>query len=298
MTTNSEGRWKLDNVPPGDDVDVRIKLSHPDYIDDHDWGQLQKEQHITTKGLRAQTAAIVMHRGTGVTGTVTDADGKPVKDAVVIRGDHPYWEEGSQEVRTNELGVYRFPPLPPGPTHLTVVAQGWMPDRTKIEIAPRLSPVNFALKQGKKLRIRFVDKSGAAVSRVGVAIGKWQGAESLYNIRHPNVLDTKIPTMSDADGIYEWNWAPESPVEFEFNRDGFAHGTASITADNSEHVFTMLALLRIAGTVVDADTGRPIEKFAAVPIIHFREDFPSVERDKAVPCTAGKFLDANSTAPT
>ena len=76
VTTDSEGRWKLDNVPPGDDVDVRIKLSHRDYIDDRDWGQLQKEQHVTTKALRAQTAVIVMHRGTGVTGTVTDADGK------------------------------------------------------------------------------------------------------------------------------------------------------------------------------------------------------------------------------
>ena len=290
VSTDSLGRWKLDNVPPGDDVDVRIKLSHPDYIDDHDWGQLQKEQHITTKGLRAQTATIVMHRGTGITGTVTDPDGKPVKDVVVIRGDRPYWEEGSQEVRTNEQGVYRFPPLPPGPTHLTVVAQGWMPDRTKIEITPGLPPVNFALRQGKKLRIRFVDKWGAAVSRVGVAIGKWHGAESLYNVRHPNVLDTKIPGISDADGIYEWNWAPDSPVEFEFNRDGFAHGTARITADNGEHVFTMLALLRIAGTVVDADTGRPIEKFAAVPIIHFREDFPSVERAEVMQCTAGKFF--------
>ena len=144
VTTDSEGRWKLDNVPPGDDVDVRIKLSHRDYIDDPDWGQLQNDQHVTTRVLRAQTAVIVMHRGTGVTGIVTDADGKPLKDAVVIRGDRPYWEEGSQEVRTNEQGVYRFPPLPPGPMHLTVVAQGWMPDRTKIEIASNLSPVNFA----------------------------------------------------------------------------------------------------------------------------------------------------------
>jgi len=290
ITTDSEGRWKLDNVPPGDDVDVRIKLSHPDYIDDHDWGELQKEQHVATKALRAQTAMIVMHRGTIVTGTVTDPDGKPVKDAVVIWGDRPYWEQGSQEVHTDARGVYRFPPLPPGPMNVTVVAQGWMPDRTKIAIASGLSPVNFALNRGKKLRIRFVDKSGAAVSRVGVSISKWHGAESLYNIRHPNVLDTGIPGTSDGDGIYEWNWAPDSPVEFQFSRDGFAEGEASITADGSEHVFTMLPRLRITGTVVDADTGRPIEQFAAVPIIHFREDFPSVEHEEAVQCAAGKFL--------
>lgn len=289
LHTDSEGRWKLDNVPPGDDVDVRVKLSHPDYIDDRDWGELQKEQHITTTALRAQTAVIVMHRGTVVTGTITDPDGKPVKDAVVIWGDRPYWEQGSQEVRTDEQGVYRFPPLRPGPMHVTVVAAGWMPDRTKIEIAAGLSPVNFVLKQGKKLRVRIVDQSGAAVSRVRVSISKWHGAESLYNVRHPNVLDTGIPGTSDANGMYEWHWAPDSPVELTFRRDGFAEGKTSITADESEHVFTLFPRMRIAGTAVDADTGQPIEEFMAVPIIYFQGDSSSVQREDALKCTGGEF---------
>jgi hypothetical protein len=164
-----------------------------------------------------------------------------------------------------------------------------MPDRTRIEIASGLSPVNFALRHGKKLLIRFVDQSGAVVSRVAVSISKWHGTESLYNVQHPNVIDTGIPGMSDANGIYEWDWAADSPVEFEFSSEGFAEGKASITADDSEHVFTMLPPLRFAGTVVSADTGRPIDQFTAVPIIHFRKDFPLVQNGESGQCAAGEF---------
>ncbi len=289
VRTDAQGRWTLDNVPAGDAVKVSIKLSHPDYIDDKDWGTLQKEQFVTTQALRAKTAAIVMHRGVSVAGTVTDADGNPIARAVVIRGDRPYWEQGSQEVRTDAEGRYQFPPLPPGPMHVTVVAQGWMPEWTAIQIAGGMAPVDFRLKPGKKLRIRFVDQSGAAVSRVSVGINRWHGTESLYNTVHPNVLPTNIPRMSDGRGVYEWNWAPDSPVEFGFGRVGFAGASASIAADDEEHVVTLYPMLRIAGTVVDANTNQPIEQFTTVPIIYFREDFPSVERTPAVPGTGGQF---------
>ena len=282
VSTDFAGRWKLDNVPPGDDVDVRVKLSHPDYIDDSNWGQLQKEQHIEKKVLRAQTAVIVMHRGTVVTGTVTDPDGKPVKDAVVIWGDRPYWEVGSQEVRTDEQGVYRFPPLPPGPMRVTVVAEGWRPDSKKIEIAAQIPAIDFSLQPGKPLRIRFVDRSGAPLPGVGVSIKQWRGAEALYNHKHSGVVDVKIPLHANSDGIFEWSWAPDDAVTYGFYKAGFAATTASITASESEYVQSMSPLLRITGTIRDAVTGTPIDAFTAVPIIYFRPEFPFLERQHAV----------------
>ena len=36
--TDAEGRWTLDNVPPGEDVALLVKLTHPDYISDMSWG--------------------------------------------------------------------------------------------------------------------------------------------------------------------------------------------------------------------------------------------------------------------
>src|SRR5487761_1405848 len=148
-TTDADGRWTLDNVPADELTQVLLKISHPDYIDDQSWGEMQQQQDLTMEAIRARTAAIVMHRGVKLSGTVTDADGKPVAGAVVIFGDGPYQQEGSQEVRTGEDGTYRFPPLPPSLMRVTVVAQGWMPQLRKIEITPENKPVDFQLEPGK-----------------------------------------------------------------------------------------------------------------------------------------------------
>ena len=115
-----------------------------------------------------------MHHGDTVHGTVTAPDGKPVAGAIVIWGDRPYWQAGSQEVRTDEHGAFRFPPLPPGSMALTVVAQGWMPERRKVTIAPDMKPVDFQLRPGKALRIRFVD--AAARARAGRRVGDYSVA--------------------------------------------------------------------------------------------------------------------------
>ncbi len=287
--TDEEGRWTIDNVPPGDDVRVRIKLSHPDYIDDASWGGLQKEQQIKSAALRAQTAEIVMPRGIVVSGTVTDPQGKPVAEALVIWGDRPYWQEGSQEVRTDNDGAYRFGPLPPGPMRVTVVAKRWMPELRKITIEPDLPPLDFQLKRGQKLRIQFVDRAGNAVPDVIVGIRSWRGGESLYNTKYPYVLGTNIPTRADQDGIYQWTWAPDDPVTYGFYKTGFAVGRVKIAADESEHRVTLKPLLRISGTVTDAVSGQPLQRFQVVPVIYFRPDFAMLERKNARNGSEGKF---------
>jgi beta-lactamase regulating signal transducer with metallopeptidase domain len=61
-TTDADGRWTLNNVPAGDDVEVLLKVSHPEYVGDQEWGELQKRQGVTTKSLRERTGTIVMRR--------------------------------------------------------------------------------------------------------------------------------------------------------------------------------------------------------------------------------------------
>jgi hypothetical protein len=187
--------------------------------------------------LREKTGTIVMARGITVSGTVSDPAGNPVPGAVLVWGDDPYFMPGSQEVRTNEQGVYRFPPLPPMTATLTVMAQGWAPELKKTTISFENAPVDFRLQPGRTLRLRFVDDSGKPVPEVAVLITGWRGGESLYNHQHPNVLDTKIPTKADKNGIYEWTWAPPDRVEFSFWKEGFQHvANVAHTADGAEHV--------------------------------------------------------------
>lgn len=271
LTTDAEGRWQLNNVPAGDDVKVRVKLSHPDYVDDETWGGLQRAQHISMKEFRDQTATIVMQHSIPVSGKVTDSDGKPVEAAVVVWGRDPYSQEGSQEVLTDENGDYRFPALPPREETITVVARDWMPELRQITIAHDMQPVNFRMKSGKTLRIRFVDNAGQPIPGVGVGLGEWRGGKSLYNHQHPNVIYTGIPGMSDGKGIYEWTWAPDDPIELYFWHEGFDTITTHLTAGSGEHLQVLHPALRIRGRVTDAATGKPVEQFTIVPLAIYSE---------------------------
>lgn len=287
--TDAAGRWSLNNAPEGVDFTPRLLLSHPQYIGDRRWGELQEQQRITLDALRAQTAAIVLQRGVLLTGTVRDDQGAPVRDAVVIWGDDPYRQVGGQETTTDENGVYQFTSLPAGKLAVTVVAQGWAPDRRTIDLQPGIGPVDFDLRRGNTLRIRFVDNQGAPIPRVYVSIDEWRGAKSLYNHKHSSVIDTKIPARSDAAGRYVWTWAPEDAVKIGYEIGGYVRDAASLVAGQDEHVVVIHPPLRITGAVTDAATGQPVRDFIVVPVIHFTEDFAFLARQEAVAGSDGRF---------
>lgn len=239
--TDIQGRWNLNNVPAGDDVKVRVKLTHADYINDTTWGGLQAEQQVGMESLRNATTKIVMHSGPRATGAVTDANGKPVAGAVVVWGDDPYEQTGNQEVRTDADGNYKLPPLVPGVYPITVVAEGWRPELSIVEIEEGMAPADFQLKGGNVLRVKFVDENGEPVPEVYVGIREWRGKQSLYNHRHPNVLDTKIPLQANKEGIYEWTWAPPDGVKYSFGKKGYQENESILIADGEEFVVEMVA---------------------------------------------------------
>jgi beta-lactamase regulating signal transducer with metallopeptidase domain/thiol-disulfide isomerase/thioredoxin len=293
--TDEQGRWTLDNVPPENDLELGLKLSHPDYISDPEWGTSQEQQGIDLKALRARTATITMRGGLVATGTVTDASGKPIAGAVVVRGDHPYWEVGSQEVRTDEHGQYRLPPLPSGKVTVTAVAPGWMPTLTKVDIRQGMSRVDFRLKPGKDLQIRCIDQAGKPIAGVGVMIDKWRGGESLYNHKHPNALDTGIPRYADNNGLYHWTWAPDDAVTYKFFKGGYTHRQADLVASATEQTVTLPKVLRISGKVTDK-AGRPINGVTAIPVIEFRPGHLLVERNHSkVPSDGTYTIEADRT---
>ena len=295
VTTDAEGRWTLNNVPPGDDVRVLLKFTHPDYISDLN-GTLQEQQGVGTQALRARTATITMHRGLVTTGTVTDAEGKPVAGAVVVRGDRPYFEWGSQEVLTDARGVYRLPPLPRGPLMITVVAPGWMPAQKKLDLQPDLKPVDFHLEPGNEIRIRFKDRTGGPIPDVDVSINRWRGTEALYNNRHPNVINTQIPNQAGGDGLYHWSWAPNDAVTYQFWKEGYADRDAELVADGTEHTITLEPTLQIKGKVTDAVTGRPIDKMTVIPVLQYEPGQIDINRQEQKPVTGGTYtIEADRT---
>jgi bla regulator protein BlaR1 len=234
--TDYQGRWNIDNVPPGDDVEVLLMISHRQYYSDSRWGESQQDQKISMGSLRDQTGTIVLHRGITVSGRVTNPEGNPVDDAVVVWSERPYEDDGEQETLTSRNGSYRLPPLPRGPRTITVVAEGWAPAQQKVDLKLGENRVDFQMQPGKTLKVRFVTSLGRPIPGVNLAIERWRGKQALYSHRHPDVLDQRVPCVADGKGEFIWTWAPDDPVTFNcyFSRSGFK--TVTLTANDEEQV--------------------------------------------------------------
>src|SRR5262249_37321865 len=148
---------------------IRLELSHPDFVSD--------ASHAVPVG---HTVRHVLQRGVSIGGRVTDADGKPVANALVVWGDTFRFQRERHEVPTSPDGMYRLPPLPAGTTGIAVVAEGRAPESRIVTIAAETRSVDFQLHPGRRMRIRFVDRNGEPVPGVGVFIERWRGTHLLY----------------------------------------------------------------------------------------------------------------------
>lgn len=285
--TDATGRWELRNVSAK--ADVELFLTHPDFVGDKYWGGIQKEQQVTIDDFRKQTGTIVLKRGVAPKGRVTDTEGKPIEGAVVVWGDDPYFQQGSQETKTDADGYYRIPTLAPEKLRITVMAKDWMPDNRIVFLSPGMEPVNFELKPGKSLRFRLVNSTGEPVAGAYIGIERWRGSQALYNHKHPDVIDTLIPYKTDDNGLYEWNWAPADAVTFSIGKEGYANQTANVVADGNIHTVVLQSTSSIYGTIEDAKSGQPIEAAQIMPIDYFTDTFVGVERMNARPIKNSKF---------
>ena len=267
LKSDQNGEWFIDQrIPTGDDLELSFIVKHPKNLGDERWTSMVKK-NVTLKQLKDRNAVFSLKSGVRITGSVVDDSGKPVKDALVIWGDRPYWQQGSQEIKTNEQGEFEMPAQKPEPINVTIVAKGWMPQLRKIDLSKPAAPQKFKLTRGKKLHLRFVDAEGKPVPRVYVGLKKWRGIESLYNTKHPNVKDTQIPRVSDENGEFIWDWAPDDEVEYQTGNPEFARYTVrKLTADDTIQTIEVKERFILSGTVVDATTNEPIDKFSITPV--------------------------------
>ena len=289
VVTDEEGHWVLENIPPGDDVEVSLMINHPDYASDEQSGELQKQQSIRMKELADLSAKIVMKKGARIFGKITQADSKqPVTDAVVVWGDNPYLQRGSQETRVNKKGEYQFPTMKATKKRVTVLAPGFQPESRVVEVRADMGATDFQLKPGKKLQIQFSDPDGTPIPNVYVTVQRWRDSEAMYNYRHPNVLDTKIPRSSNADGLYTWDWAPADKVTFSFGAKKYASKQdVALAATDTPHEIELSPNLYISGTVSD-ENGDDLKTFSVIPMTVLRGSAHE-RRDRGFVSTDGFF---------
>ena len=103
----------------------------------------------------------------------------------------------------------------------------------------RNAPVDFQLKVGKRLRLRFVDESGKPIPEVFVSISSSRGGKSLYNIKHPIVLDTKIPEQATRMASTSGPGADRDKVDYSYGKPGYREASKVIAADGMELVIPL-----------------------------------------------------------
>ncbi len=287
-TTDADGRWRIGNVPNNAQAKLRLMVFHPDYISDEYGGELQKDADITTEMLLSETAKMTLKRGIIVQGRVTDADGKPIKDALVVRGEDPYimsTGNGVPSVFPTDIdGRFRMTAMPPGERVLTVIAPGWAPQLRRVNLQSGMASQDFRMAPGKQIQLRFVDDAGKPIPGVYVMIEGWRGGKSIYNIKHPNIPESKIPEKADQNGVWDWTWAPDDPVKlhcYSYPLKGFTPCELEIAGGAPPRTITLKSEHRITGRVTDSATGKPIPSFTIIPIDVFRTDWLSAERFNA-----------------
>ncbi len=288
-TTDAQGRWNIDNVPDQPTLKLILLVTHPDYHCDENWQQSQNAAGVTTAMLRAGTATLKLKPGVIVRGTVTDPTGGPLKDALVIHGDDPYFASTQCDFPVDTDGHFRLPALPPSPTTLTVIAPGWAPQVRRIDPKVGLPPQDFRMAPGKPVRLRMVDPAGKPIRQATIDVREWEGAKALHNHDHSKVHNTKIPRVADADGLWEWTWAPNSPVKLEVYGKSCSPVALEVRGGDPDRTVVLKPEHRLNGRVTDATTGRPIPAFTVIPVNVFRNGSLSTQRGNSVPYRDGRL---------
>jgi hypothetical protein len=110
-------------------------------------------------------------------------------------------------------------------------------------------------------------------------------------ILKPNPANLQRGIETDEQGRVSWDSAPPDAVEYAFSKEGFARlSDVAIVADGTEHVVSLTKPVTVRGTVVDKNTGQPINKFRVVPVLDLLNGgTPFIARSDAFEANEGKF---------
>jgi len=246
IKTDKNGKWKC-NVMPKELGRFGISLSHPEYADDthaRNWTKLNLDHLLAGKLL------MLMKKGVVLAGYVIDQTGNPIKDASVLRGESHYAVD-RLKTKTDDQGRFEFGQADYGTEILTVQAQGYGPELKTISIRQDIEPVEFTLEPGYSIYGRVVDVNGKPINEAYVSVQEWRSYSTI-----------EWNSKTDKDGRFVWNSAPPDKIKIYVSKNGYMDNRRNfLVASQDEYEIVLGPQLKISGTVVDANTGEPIEIF-------------------------------------
>ena len=279
-TTGPDGRWSYGVMPAAYDQ-VRVTATHPDYARPVYTG---RDAPPDDAALRDGSAVLALRDGVAYSGRVLGPGGGPVEGASVAPGDDRVASNVVPPVKTGADGRWKFVAEPGGPMTFTATADGLAPAIAVATPESAGNPIDFDLTEGATLNGRVVDAAGEPVEGARVFVDGWRGARTI-----------QFNATTGPDGRFAWEHAPTgSPVSLDVLARGYRDVREfEATPGDGETTVTLGRPVVIRGTVVDAETGAPVESFSAVPGIFWGERRPiHWERRNAVAGGGGAFEQA------
>lgn len=249
VTTDAQGAWRLKGIPAGIIERIGFGVTHPDFVATN--FQLNGESNLESS-LRNGKHIIQLRRGLVVRGIVTDENNTPVKDATVSAGRQ--YSPGSQQSTTDAQGSFNFRGVPEGKQVFSVVAKNFRPITTNVLIQAGMNELQFRLGPGLLIRGIVKDEAGEPIPNVRITMERDYGGTS---------QDFDFSMNSDAQGIFEWNGAPEAEVNFGFTKQGYETKNRQALKAGEENIVKMRKGRELQAIVVDAETEKPITTFRA-----------------------------------
>ncbi len=247
--TDRQGRSRIDLIPAGIDLGrLHFEFSHSEFLSQFD--AVNNQPIAKPSELRSQSTVTVLRRGIVVSGRVLDRIGRPITGASVRLGGR----SATVDVTSDALGRFVFRNAPAHENAVTVQAAGYAAEMQTLNVKTGLPPVEFRLGPGNKILGRVIDSQGRSLPRVSVSAFKWNGYQSL-----------NWQTQTDELGRFRWNDAPSDPIWVIASKPGYSHPQFYLKPSDQEHVLALGRVLLLRGTVVDAQTGRPISTFTLIP---------------------------------
>jgi hypothetical protein len=245
--SDAEGKWQLHSVPLQTDP-IRVEIDHPLFMAR---SVKLKRAEFGISSDQKPTVRIVLGPGATLTGRVTNKSGEPVAGAVVQTSSRSW----RRKAVTDVVGRYRLVGCEPEPLSVTAWAKGFAPVSKFILLRHQSAPVEFQLTKGGKLRLRVLDAHGKPIPHARVHLQPFTD----YQVEG-------LSPYTDRQGVWEWSQAPAEDYfatvrvpERSWQRSEAVH------ARPEEYVFREPPELIVSGSVVDAGTKQPIERFRVVP---------------------------------
>lgn len=242
VTTDSQGAFALEHLDPGREnhsISIKAKgyVTHTESIDTGSGEPVEKE--------------FVLHRGVLVAGHVIDSKGSPILGARICLGFstnawNALWAYSMEE------GEFRIENAPRGEQTLWVEREGFAALKHVIlvpEAGELMEDVLLELDAGRSISGRVVDDEQRGVPDVQVR-PRFEGDL------------VELTTKTDAEGAFSLEHVPSGEVEMSYYRKDWERVKQTL-APGDQHGLRVVMNPSgcVAGRVVDASTGEPVENF-------------------------------------